>query len=120
MNCYGAKDLAEAFRTVRKNTLVIAEEIDEKNYGFKPAAEVRTVAQMLIHIVHVPQMQEHIHGVLKLKTLEGFDFPAFFGPIMAAEQKPHPKFEILTLLNEQGEHFAHFLQSLSDEFLAEH
>ena len=119
MNYYGAKELAEAFRTVRKNTLVVAEEIDEKNYGFRAAPETRTVAQTLIHIADAPKLQEHVHAVAKLKTLDGFDFMGFFAPMMNQEQLPHTKLQILTLLNEQGEHFAHWLGSLSDSFLGE-
>ncbi len=119
MNYYGAKELAEAFRTVRKNTLMVAEEIDEKHYGFRATPETRTVAQTLLHIGHAAKLQEHIQGVAKLKTLEGFDFMGFFAPMMAEEQKPHTKIEILTILNEQGEHFAHFLASLSESFLGE-
>jgi uncharacterized damage-inducible protein DinB len=119
MNYYGAKELAEAFRTVRKNTLIVAEEIDEKNYGFRAAPETRTVAQTLIHITHAPKLQEHIHAVAKLKTLEGFDFMGFFAPMMNEEQLPHTKLQILTMLNEQGEHFARFLGGLSDAFLGE-
>ena len=30
MNYYGAKELAESFQTVRKNTILIAEEIPEE------------------------------------------------------------------------------------------
>jgi hypothetical protein len=50
MNYYGAKDLADGLRTVRKNTLIIAEEIPEDRYGFRAAPETRTVAQTLTHI----------------------------------------------------------------------
>ena len=45
MNYYGAKDLADSFRTVRKNTLTIASEIPESNYAFKTTPETRSVAQ---------------------------------------------------------------------------
>lgn len=120
MHYYGAKDLAESFRTVRNNTLKIAEEIGEEHYGFKATPDTRTVAQILLHIGLGSQLQEHIHSVAKLKTLEGFDFMGFFAPLMADEQEPHTKIQILTLLNEQGEHFAHFLESLSDDFLGQH
>jgi uncharacterized damage-inducible protein DinB len=120
MNYYGAKDLASSFRTVRKNTLMIAEEIGEQHYGFRVTPETKTVAQTLIHIATIPKVQEHIHGVAKLKTLEGFDFPGFFGPLMQLEQKPHTKLQILTMLNEDGEHFAHWMESLSDDFLGQH
>jgi hypothetical protein len=41
MNYYGGKELADSFRTVRKNTLAIAEEIGEKDYGFRPAPELK-------------------------------------------------------------------------------
>ena len=43
MNYYGGKELAASFRTVRKNTIVIAEEIPEQHYGFRAAPETRTV-----------------------------------------------------------------------------
>src|SRR5258708_2890399 len=119
MNYYGAKQLAESFLTVRKNTIIIAEEIGEEHYGFRPAPDARTVAQTLVHITLASKLQEHVHGTLKLKTMEGFDFPGFFTPLMADEQKPHTKLEILTRLNEQGNHFANWLGSLSEDFIGE-
>jgi uncharacterized damage-inducible protein DinB len=119
MNYYGAKELAASFRTVRKNTITVAEEIAEEHYGFRATPETRTIAQTLIHINMVPKLQEHIQ-VNKLTTLEGFDFMTFFRPLMEAEQKPHTKLQILELLNEEGEHFARFLESMSEEFLGEH
>jgi uncharacterized damage-inducible protein DinB len=119
MNYYGAKELAESFLTVRKNTIIIAEEIGEEHYGFRPAPEARTVGQTLVHIANAPKLQEHIHATLKLKSLDGFDFMGFFGPLMADEQKPHTKLEILTRLTEQGNHLAHWLGSLSEDFLGE-
>ncbi len=119
MTYYGAKELADSFLTVRRNTITIAEEIPEEQYGFKPAADARTIGQTLVHMTIALRLPEHLHGTLKLKTLEGFDFPGFFLPLMAEEQKPHTKLQILTTLTEQGNHFAHFLGSLSEEFLAE-
>src|SRR2546426_1710673 len=102
MNYYGAKDLAGAFRTVRKNTIVIAEEIGEEHYGFRATPDTRTVAQLLTHIALVPQMAEHIHGAARLTTLDGFDFMGFFGPLMAQEQAPGSKAHIVNLLRENG------------------
>ena len=86
--------MADSFRTVRKNTLVIADEIGEEHYGFHAASGTRTVAQTLVHIALVPGLQEHIHGVARLTTLEGFDFPAFFGPVIAEEQTPQPRLRL--------------------------
>ena len=119
MNCYGAKELAASFRTVRKNTIKIAEEIGEDRYGFRAAPDTRTVAQMLVHIAVVPRMQHHIQGVERRTTLDGFDFPAFFGKMIAEEQTPRSKQEILTLLQTEGDRYADWLEGLSDQFLAE-
>src|SRR5689334_9677970 len=103
MNYYGAKDLASAFRTVRKNTIMIAEDIGEEHYGFQAAPDTRTVAQMLVHIAIIPQFQEHLHGTAKVTTLEGFDFAGVFGPLIAQEQTPRTKAEIVGLLREGGD-----------------
>lgn len=69
MNYYGAKPLADGLRTVRKNTLIIAEEIPEDRYGFRAAPETRTVAQTLTHIAVAPRMPEQIHAVERRITL---------------------------------------------------
>jgi hypothetical protein len=47
MTSYGGKDLASAFRTVRKNAIRVAEDIPESKYGFVAATEVRSVGRML-------------------------------------------------------------------------
>jgi len=105
MNCYGAKDLAESFRTVRKNTLVIANEIGEDQYGFRATPESRTIAQTLFHIASSSNLQEHLHGKLKVTTLEGFDFPGFFIHMVAAEQESRTKAQIVQALTESRDRF---------------
>lgn len=119
MQYYGAKELADAFRTVRKNTLVIAEEIPEDRYSFRAAPEARTVAQLLTHIAVVQRVPEQIHSVERRTTLEGFDFPRLMQSIVAEENRPRTKAEIIALLRDQGERWAKWLEGLSDEFLAE-
>ena len=119
MTYYGAKELAAGFRTVRKNTLVIAEEIGEEHYGFRATPNTRTVASTLIHIALTPQLQEQVHGKERRTTLEGFDFPAFMTRAMAEEQKPRDKKQILALLKDDGDRFAKWLDGLSDDFLGE-
>jgi uncharacterized damage-inducible protein DinB len=116
---YGAKELADAFRTVRKNTLVIAEEIHEEHYGFRPAPDTRTVAQLLTHIAVVPRMPEQIHSIERRTTLEGFDFPGLMRSIVAEEQRPRSKAQIVALLRDEGERWAKWLESQSENFLAE-
>jgi uncharacterized damage-inducible protein DinB len=116
---YGAKDLARSFRTVRGNTLTIAEEIGEQHYGFRATPETRTVAQLLVHIAQLPKLQMQIHAVERRTTLAGFDFPAFIGAMVAEEHTPRSKAQILDLLRDGGESFAQWLDGLSDDFLGE-
>ena len=119
MNYYGAKELAAAFRTVRKNTIVIAEEIGEEHYGFRPAAGSRTVGETLLHIAVVPRMQHQIHAVDNLSDLSKFDFMTFMGGMIMVEKKPHTKAQTIALLTEEGERFAGWLETLTDEYLGQ-
>ena len=119
MTYYGAQELAASFRTVRKNTVTIAEEIGEQHYGFRAAPDTRTVGQMLTHIAVVPRMQEQIHAGEHRSTLEGFDFPGVFGKILAEEQPQRSKQEVIALLRTEGDRVAAWLEGLSEEFLSQ-
>lgn len=119
MNYYSAEDMAAAFRTVRNNTIKIAEEIPEDKYSFQAASDTRTVAQTLVHIATGTRFATVVHGEQKLKTLEGFNFYSLMHPIIAEEQKPRTKAEIIQLLRTSGDQFATWLGGLSDAFLAE-
>jgi uncharacterized damage-inducible protein DinB len=119
MTYYGPKEIAESFRTVRKNTLKIAEEIPEDKYGFRAAPDTRTVAQTLTHISNVPRFHLVFHRDLKLKTLVGFDFQSVLAPAMAEEQQASSKAQIIQRLRERGDEFANWVQGLSDDFLGE-
>jgi uncharacterized damage-inducible protein DinB len=115
---YGGKDLAAAFRTVRKNTIQISEEIPEAKYDFQPAPDTRTVRQLLLHLAVIDRLQRVIHGERRT-TVEEVDFPGFLRQITLEEQAPRSKDEILELLKSNGDTFASFLEGLSDDFLAE-
>jgi uncharacterized damage-inducible protein DinB len=119
MNCYGGRNLAESFRTVRRNTLKIAEDIPEDKYGFKPTAETKSVGQLLVHIALGHRFQQQAHQIEKRQTLEGFSFPAFMQKVGAEEQQPRTKAQIIELLTSEGEAWASFLEGLSNDFLAE-
>jgi len=119
MNYYGAKDLAAAFRTVRKNTLIIAEEIPEDKYSFRPAEGTRTVGELLTHIAHGWKFHEKVIFVEKLTTMEGFDFMGFMGPLLAEQAKPRTKAEIIALLTTEGEKFAKAVEALPDDFMVQ-
>lgn len=118
MNYYGGKELAAAFRTVRTNTIQVAEDIPENKYDFKPAPEARTVAQTLVHIAVSPQIAHHIHGN-RFDSLTKVNFPELIQKIAAEEAKPRTKAEIIALLRAEGEKFASYLEGLNESFLAE-
>jgi uncharacterized damage-inducible protein DinB len=117
MNCYAGKDLARAYRTVRENTLKIAEEIPEDKYDFSPAPGVRTVRQLLTHIA----LSDSISTVHKERrtNFEGFNFPAMVGQMQADEARMRTKAEVIALLRERGEETAAWLEALGDDVLAE-
>lgn len=119
MTYYGGKELASAFGTVRRNTIQIAEEIPEEKYDFRPAPEVRTIGENLLHIVLAPTFQYHVHGEAKLSTMEGFDFMGLMGKVGAEHAKPHTKAEIIEKLKTDGERLEKWLSGLSEAFLAE-
>jgi uncharacterized damage-inducible protein DinB len=119
MTYYGPKEMAASFRTVRGNTIQIAEEIPEESYGFRAAPECRSVAENLVHIAMGPRFQEQIHFVEHRNTLVDFDFFAFMAKIVAEEKVARSKTEILEFLRAEGERFAQALEGLSEAFLAE-
>src|SRR5215467_10253885 len=88
MTYYGAKELARSFRTVRNNTIKIAEEIPEDKYGFRPAEGCRSVAETLAHIAIMSRVQEQIHFVERRCTLVGFDFFGLRGKLQADAKAP--------------------------------
>src|SRR6266567_3164977 len=116
---YGGAEMANAFRTVRKNTVQIAEDIPDTQYDFVAAPGVQSVSGLLRHIVYAPMIQEDMHRHRRVTTLKGYDFPALTARIAAEEQKPGSRLEIIALLQSEGERFASWLQSLTPEFLAE-
>jgi uncharacterized damage-inducible protein DinB len=119
MTYYGGKELARSFRTVRNNTIKIAEEIPEENYGFRVAEGCRSVAETLVHIAIMTRVPEQIHAVERRSTLVGFDFFAIIGLLQAETTEPRTKAQILELLRSEGEKYAAFLDQASEAFLAE-
>ena len=117
MLCYGAKDLARAYRTVRANTVKAAEEIPESKLDFAPAPGTRTVRQLLTHIALTDSFST-FHKE-KRTSFEGFNFGELVGKLTAEEQKPRSKAELIEMLKQRGEETARWIESLSDDFLAE-
>src|SRR5439155_14926594 len=118
MTYYSGKELAGSFRTVRANTIKIAEEIPENKYDFRAAPGTRTIGQTLVHIALSPGFAFHVHSnkVADFRTLNFRELMQTFG---AEEAKPRSKAEVVAFLRSEGEKFASLLEGLSDSFLAE-
>ena len=117
MTYYGSKQLADSFRTVRKNTVALADEIPEDKYGFKATPEVMSVREMLAHIVTTPAWQMEMHA----KRIDRMEF-AMFGAYMQHAKETADrlvsKADIIKALKEEGERFASFLAGLDETTLA--
>lgn len=116
---YGAAQLAESFRTVRKNTVQIAEEIPEDKYGFKATPEVMSVAEMLAHVAVNTWWPIQLHKVDHVSNMERPVFMGYMQKIgeMAAQLTTKP--QIVAALRTNGDAFGEFLASLDDATLSE-
>jgi len=118
MTYYGSKDLAEAFRTVRGNTIKIAEEIPENKYDFKPAPDCRSVRETLAHIAVSTGFQSFVH-TNKISDMKTVNFMELFQKFQAEETKPRTKAELVAFLKSEGDKFAAYLEGLQEPFLSE-
>jgi uncharacterized damage-inducible protein DinB len=119
VNYYGGKELAESFRTVRKNTLAIAQDIPEDKYSFRPMPETRSVGELLAHIALSQGFQQKIHAEERRTNLDGFDFPSLMKRLSAEEKAPRTKAQVIELLTKDGDAWAKWLEGLDDNFLGE-
>src|SRR5260221_12227743 len=97
MTYYSGKDLAAAFRTVRENTIKIAEDIQENKYDFKPAPDCRSIGQTLAHLGVSTGFQSHVHGN-KISDMKTVNFMEHIQKLPAHEAKPRTKPHIVAVL----------------------
>ena len=118
MTYYGGKELAESFRTVRNNTIQIAEEIPEDSYSFKPSPDSRTIGQTLAHIAMVTAFQTYVHEN-QIDSLSKVNFPEYIQKSRVEEDSLRSKEEIIAALKAHGAKFAAFLESLPESLLSQ-
>lgn len=116
---YGAKELAESFRTVRRNTLQLAEDIPEDKYSYRATPDVMSVGEELAHIASSSLWQQQCHGVDNKSFISFEDFGNYMGRGEQFAKSLTTKAPIIDALRAQGESFASFLEGLSDARLAE-
>ena len=79
MNYYGSKDMAESWRTVRKNTIQVAEEIPAEQYNFKASPDTMSVAEMLAHLATATYWAQTLHFDEKNTAVTMEDFGRYMG-----------------------------------------
>jgi uncharacterized damage-inducible protein DinB len=119
MNLYGPKQLADSIRTVRQNVVLIAEDVHEDDYLFRPAVGSRSVAEVLIHIAFFSNFDYLFHEEEHVTTAEAFDFGQFLRDSESQEKRHHSKSRLIGLLKDSGESWAEWVEFVPQQFLAE-
>jgi uncharacterized damage-inducible protein DinB len=120
MTYYGACELARSFRTVRGNTLKIAEDIPETGYDYRPTPDSRSVKEILAHIVVSSMGSYRGHAVRKITTFVGVDFAALIAERLEQERQLGAASKALLIdeLRADGEKWVAYLESVMEEELA--
>ena len=119
MNYYGAKEMAESWRTVRKNTIQVAEDIPEDKYSFRAAPDTMSVSEILAHLATTPYWAQQCHFVDKKSTVVMEDFGKWMGAAAKLSASLGSKAAIVDALKKDGEQFAGQMETLSDAQLGE-
>jgi uncharacterized damage-inducible protein DinB len=119
MNYYGAKDLAESFRTVRKNTIQVAEDIPAEQYAYRAAPDTMSVGEILAHLATSPHWAQQCHFVEKKSTVSMEDFGRWMGEAGGKSKALAAKDQIVDLLKSNGAAFAEEIAGMTDAQLGE-
>jgi uncharacterized damage-inducible protein DinB len=119
MNYYGPKDMADSWRTVRKNTIQVAEDIPEDKYSFRAAPDTMSVGEVLAHLAATPHWANQCHFVDQKVAITMDDFGKWMGEIGVSSKSLTTKSQIVAALKADGETFAAGLESMTDAQLGE-
>ena len=119
MDLYGPKQLTESMRTVRKNTILIAEDIPDKDYSYRPTPGSRSVAETLVHIAILSRRDHILHEEEHVSSLEGFDFGPLIKKAQDEEKRPRSKREVVDLLVKEGDRWCQWVEGLPEALLSE-
>jgi uncharacterized damage-inducible protein DinB len=112
--------MAESFRTVRKNTIQVAQDIPEDQYGFRAAEGAMTVAEMLAHLASSTHWAEQLHFVDHKTDVSYEDFGRYMAAGTALADSLKTKADIVAALEAHGRDFASRIEAMTDAQLAEH
>lgn len=119
MTYYGAKELAESFRTVRRNTIQVAEDIPEDKYAYRAAPDTMSVAEMLAHLAATPYWAQQCHCIENKSAVTMEDFGRWMGEIDKRAKTMTTKAVIVDALKKDGEVFAGAIERMTDAQLGE-
>lgn len=119
MNYYSSKDMADSWRTVRKNTIQVAEDIPEDKYSFRAAPDTMSVGEVLAHLAATPHWANQCHFVDQKAAVTMDDFGKWMGEIGVSSKSLTTKNQIVAALKADGETFAAGLEGMTDAQLGE-
>ena len=119
MTFYGGKEMAEAFRTVRRNTIQIANDIPDDQYSYRVTPDTMTVAEELAHVACSTIWAVQAHAVDKKTFISFEDFGTYMARTAECEKALTTKADIVSALMKNGEEFAGFLARMTPEQLGE-
>lgn len=119
MNYYGAQNMADSWRTVRNNTIRIAEDIPADKYDFRATDDTMSVSEILAHMATNTMWGVRVNITEKKDAVTMQEFGEFAGMAGAAAKALDNKDAIVAALKTNGEELARGLESLSDESLGQ-
>ena len=119
MNYYGATEMADSWRTVRKNTIQVAEDIPEDKYSFRATPETMTVAEIFSHLAVTPYWAQQCFFVENKTSVGMDDFGRWMGHLGAQAKALTTKAQIVDALKKNGEEFARLLESATEAQLSQ-
>ena len=120
MGSYGTKEMAESFRTVRKNTIQVAQDIPDDKYAFRAAEGVMTIGEMLAHLASSTHWAQQLHFVEQKTNVGMEDFGRYMAEGKALSDSLKTKAEIIAALESRGRDFAARLEGMTEAQLGEH
>jgi uncharacterized damage-inducible protein DinB len=115
---YTGQEFARSFRTVRKNTIQVANDIPADQWSFRAAPGTRSIGETLAHIAALTHAPRQMHFVDRRVSYAPTDFGPYFAAAGAYEQTLTSREAILKALEANGEQFARDLEAERDEELA--
>ena len=119
MTYYSPTQLADSFRTVRKNTIQVAEDIPEDQYSFRAAPGTMSVGEMLAHLASSTEWARIMHFVERKESVGFEDFSRYMAEGQKIADSLATKAEILAALKSRGDIFAAAVESMSEAQIAE-